>query len=163
MIDDDSHASFIYERTSRGNRVGYSNRTSGDNKGFQTGMASEYLVLSMLYRQGFDAYLTLGNKKSVDIIIRKDDGSIVTIDVKSVRGYDSIPAGNIVGDNNHFVVVVIYRNKFEDVKSLPECYVVPIAVAMECQKTFAGNRIDIFRKDIEKYKDRWDLIKGGTL
>lgn len=136
---------------------------SEDNKGYQTGMASEYLVLSMLYRKGFDAYLTLGNKKSVDIIIKKDNGSIVTIDVKSVRGYDSIPAGNIVGDNNHFVVILIYRNKFEDVTTLPECYIVPSAVAVECRKTFAGNHIDIFRKAIEGYKDRWDLIKGGTL
>ena len=34
---------------------------------YNTGIASEYLVLSMLYRLGVDAYLTLGNRKSIDI------------------------------------------------------------------------------------------------
>ena len=90
------------------------------NKGFETGIASEYLVLSMLYRLGIDAYMTLGNKKSVDIWIKNDDGSDISIDVKSVRAFDSVPVGNVVAKDNHYVVFVIYNNKFEDVLTLPE-------------------------------------------
>lgn len=37
------------------------------NKGFDTGIASEYLVLSMLYRLGIDAYMTLGNLNSAKL------------------------------------------------------------------------------------------------
>ena len=40
--------------------------------GFNTGIASEYLVLSMLYRLNYEAYITMGNKKSVDIWIMRD-------------------------------------------------------------------------------------------
>lgn len=39
------------------------------SSGYQTGIASEHLVLSMLYRLGAKAYLTLGNEKSIDIRI----------------------------------------------------------------------------------------------
>ena len=39
--------------------------------GFNTGIASEYLVLSMLYRLNYEAYITMGNKKSVDIWIKR--------------------------------------------------------------------------------------------
>jgi hypothetical protein len=36
---------------------------------YNTGIASEYLVLSLIYRQGFEAYISLGNKKSIVIRI----------------------------------------------------------------------------------------------
>ena len=38
-------------------------------RGYNTNLASEFYVLSMLYRPGLDANLTLGNKKSVDIAV----------------------------------------------------------------------------------------------
>lgn len=37
-----------------------------------TGMASEYYVLSLLNRVGAEAYLTLGNTKKSDILVKKD-------------------------------------------------------------------------------------------
>ena len=96
------------------------------NKGFDTGIASEYLVLSMLYRLGIDAYMTLGNKKSVDIWIKNDDDFAIEIDVKSVREYDSIPVGNVEAKDNRYIVFVIYNKKFDfkDVPTLPEFYIV---------------------------------------
>lgn len=133
---------------------------SEDNKGYQTGMASEYLVLSMLYRKGFDAYLTLGNKKSVDIIIKKDNGSIVTIDVKSVRGYDSIPVKNVKEKDGHFIVIVIYNNKFGDVNVLPDFYIVHSQIVVERRVSYDGGQTDLFKRDIKDYKDCWNLIKG---
>jgi hypothetical protein len=36
---------------------------------YNTNLASEFYVLSMLHRFGCDASLTLGNKKSVDIVV----------------------------------------------------------------------------------------------
>ena len=56
------------------------------SSGYQTGIASEHLVLSMLYRLGAKAYLTLGNEKSIDIRITKDDGSWISVDVLSASG-----------------------------------------------------------------------------
>lgn len=80
------------------------------SSGYQTGIASEHLVLSMLYRLGAKAYLTLGNEKSIDIRITKDDGSWISVDVKSVRKGNAIPVGNAVDKDNHYYVFVIYNN-----------------------------------------------------
>ncbi|WP_288211874.1 hypothetical protein [uncultured Bacteroides sp.] len=135
------------------------------NKGFDTGIASEYLVLSMLYRLGIDAYMTLGNKKSVDIWIKNDDGSDISIDVKSVRAFDSVPVGNVVAKDNHYVVFVIYNNKFEDVLTLPEFYIVPSKYVVENRTKYdlkdGGKTYNIFKKDIKDYINRWDLLKKG--
>lgn len=141
------------------------------NKGFDTGIASEYLVLSMLYRLGIDAYMTLGNKKSVDIWIKNDDGSDISIDVKSVRAFDSVPVGNVEAKDNHYVVFVIYNNKFEDVLTLPEFYIVPSKYVVENRTKYdlkgGGERFNIFKKSIKDkkgikdYINRWDLLKKG--
>ncbi len=45
--------------------------------GYNTNLAAEFYVLSMLHRLGADANLTLGNKKSVDIAIVKDAGNVL--------------------------------------------------------------------------------------
>ena len=48
---------------------------------YNTNLAAEFYVLSMLHRLGADAALTLGNKKAIDIIVANEGGTI-TIDVK---------------------------------------------------------------------------------
>ena len=122
------------------------------NKGFDTGIASEYLVLSMLYRLGVDAYMTLGNKKSVDIWIKNDDDFAIEIDVKSVREYDSIPVGNVEAKDNRYIVFVIYNKKFDfkDVPTLPEFYIVPSKYVVENRTKYdlksGGERFNIFKK-----------------
>ena len=40
---------------------------------YNTGIASEYYILAQLYRLGYEAYVSLGNKKSIDIRIVKDE------------------------------------------------------------------------------------------
>ena len=136
-----------------------------NNKRFDTGIASEYLVLSMLYRLGIDAYMTMGNKKSVDIWIRNDNGFATEIDVKSVRGFDSIPVGNVEAKDNRYIVFVIYNNKFDfkDVPTLPELYIVPSKYVVENRSGFdlksGGKTYNILKKDIRGYINRWDLLK----
>ena len=135
------------------------------NKGFDTGIASEYLVLSMLYRLGVDAYMTLGNKKSVDIWIKNDDDFAIEIDVKSVREYDFISVGNVEAKDNRYIVFVIYNKKFDfkDVPTLPEFYIVPSEYGVENRTKYdlksGGERFNIFKKDIKDYINRWDLLK----
>ena len=109
------------------------------SSGYQTGIASEHLVLSMLYRLGAKAYLTLGNEKSIDIRITKDDGSWISVDVKSVRKGNAIPVGNAVDKDNHF-------------------YIVPSHIVVERRKEFNGGPIDIFKKDIIEYQNKWEIL-----
>ena len=106
-----------------------------------------------------DAYMTMGNKKSVDIWIIKDGEPDVSIDVKSVRASDSIPVGNVKAKSDHYVVFVIYNNKFEDTLVLPDFYIVPSNKVVEYSRKFNGGRINIFKKDIEQYKNAWEQLE----
>ena len=92
---------------------------------FNTGIAAEYFVLSQLYRLGLEAYVSQGNKKAIDIRIIREDDVPVSLDVKAVRSYSSLAVNNVISKNNHFVVFVVYNNKFEDVNVLPEVFIVP--------------------------------------
>jgi hypothetical protein len=95
-------------------------------KSYNTNLASEYFVLSILYRKGIDAHLTLGNKKSVDIVIEKEDGSLLTIDVKGLAGKTCWPMDNFKKINkSHFIILVAFLNKIDDHSVLPECWIVP--------------------------------------
>ena len=56
---------------------------------YNTNLAAEFWVLSALYRLGVEAHLTLGNKKSIDILIHGNSQTICTVDVKGLAGsYD---------------------------------------------------------------------------
>jgi hypothetical protein len=133
--------------------------------GYNTNLAAEYYVLSMLYRKGQNAYLTLGNKKSVDIIIEKDNGTILTIDVKGLAGKTCWPMDNFSKKGkNHFIILVSFLNKINDHNITPECWVIP---SNKVEKLFyvnpKGNRQVIDRHKIiklgSKYKDNWSLLK----
>ena len=63
--------------------------------GYQTNIASEFYVMSVLHRLGLDAHLILGNKKSVDIVVVHGPGDSVTIDVKAVAGRNDWPMANV--------------------------------------------------------------------
>jgi len=66
---------------------------------YNTNLASEFYVLSMLRHLGVDALLTLGNKKAVDIIVANENGTITTIGVKRFEGSYVQPATNIRFDH----------------------------------------------------------------
>lgn len=56
---------------------------------YNTNLAAEFYVLSMLHHLGANAALALGNKKAVDIIVASEDGTTTTIDVKGlVKRYE---------------------------------------------------------------------------
>ena len=93
---------------------------------YNTNLAAEYYVLSVLHRLGAEANLTLGNKKSVDIVVVRDAGDAVTIDVKGRAGTTFWPADNVkAGKPNHFLVFVCFLGQIGDLSVLPEVYVMP--------------------------------------
>ncbi len=124
---------------------------------YETGIASEYLVLSNLYRLGLDAYMSLGNKKSVDLAVTKKDDSVITIDVKAVQGYSSLIVNNVSSKPNHYIVFVVYNNKFRDINILPEFFVVPSVDIESLQKVFKTEK-RIYKSDIVKYKNNWNIL-----
>jgi hypothetical protein len=87
-----------------------------------TNLAAEFDVLSMLYRRGADASLTLGNKKAVDIVVALPPGQTASIDVKGVAGPHDWPCDNLrlPAPLHHFIVLVSFEGKLADPCTIPE-------------------------------------------
>lgn len=135
-----------------------------NQKGYNTNLAAEYYVLSMLYRKGVNAFLTLGNKKSVDIVIEDEKGKLKTIDVKGLVGTTCWPMDNFnkIMDN-HYIVLVSFLNQIENHLTAPECWIVPSKeVELLLYRNPKGNRQVIDRSKIKKigkqYQDNWELL-----
>ncbi|WP_425637923.1 hypothetical protein ACPUEN_00710 [Algoriphagus yeomjeoni] len=126
---------------------------------FNTGIASEYLVLHKLYRLGLEAYISQGNKKSIDIRVVLNDQKTLSIDVKSVRGYSSLIVNNVIARDNHFIVFVVYNNKFDEVGVIPEIFIVPSQDVVTLLTDFSGQK-RIMKGKILDYKDKWEILRG---
>lgn len=126
-----------------------------------TGIASEYLILAKLYRLGLEAYISQGNMKSIDIRVIQKSGIPISIDVKSVRAYSSLVVNNVTPLYNHFVVFVVYNNKFDDLNFEPEIFVVPSLELPSITETY-GNEKRVLKGKLFSYKNAWYYINEGN-
>ena len=122
-------------------------------------MAAEFFVLSQLFRMGLEAYLSQGNKKSIDIRVVHSVNRSISVDVKAVRGYSSLVVNNVRPAPNHFLAFVIYNDKFENVAIPPDVFIVPSKEVGAITKKFKLER-RVLKGDLLKYKNRWALLKG---
>lgn len=123
--------------------------------GYDTGTASEFLVLSTLYRLGVEAFISLGNKKSIDIVIKAKSGLSLSVDVKSVKGYSSIVVNNVKAAANHYIVVVVYKNKFADPSVLPDFYIIPSKKIAGLSENYKGQK-RLLKRKITDYQGKWE-------
>lgn len=142
-------------------------------KQINTNLASEFYVMSCLFRLGADAHLTLRNKKAVDILIHRNDRETITIDVKGLQGTTSFPIDNWERkDKSHFLIFVSFVNKISVCSVLPEIYIVPSTALEQDYSELDGksliyqnpkqNRkvinLSSLRKLKEHYHDKWELL-----
>lgn len=127
---------------------------------FDTGVAAEYFVLSQIYRLGLEAYISQGNKKTIDIRVIQENGNPISVDVKAVRGYSSLVVNNVKVKENHYIVFVIYNNKFENVLTLPEIYIVPSIDVPSITRHFKKEK-RVMKGDIEKYQNNWNALRAN--
>lgn len=131
--------------------------------GYNTNLAAEFHVLSILYRLGLNANLTLGNKKSVDIVVVLDRGAAVTVDVKGLAGNTSWPVDKVgAGSPGHYVVFVGYAGRIADPRAAPEVYVVPSQQLTDLTYVSPKGRrvvpLGRMRKAGAQYRDAWHLL-----
>jgi hypothetical protein len=134
---------------------------------YNTNLAAEYHVLSVLHRLGAEANLTLGNKKAVDIVVVRDAGDAATVDVKGLAGKTSWPVDNLkAGKPNHFVAFVSFLDRIRDLTVLPEVYVMPSQRVAEFTYISPGTakrkvvELRVLRKHekAKQFRDAWYLI-----
>jgi len=53
----------------------------------QTGISGEFWFFSQLQRLGYEAYITLGNTKGIDISVKLNNNIILTFEVKSKQNF----------------------------------------------------------------------------
>lgn len=131
--------------------------------GYNTNLAAEFYVLSVLHRLGIDANLTLGNKKSVDIAIVRAAGDAVTVDVKGLAGTTNWPIDNFRERDRHFLVLVSFLNKIDDPHVVPEVYVVPSKRVTAFRYDAPGGTRSVIplgtmRKKGKRYRDAWKQL-----
>jgi hypothetical protein len=133
---------------------------------YDTNLASEYYILSALYRQGFDAFVTLGNKKSIDIIVKHKKRQ-VTIDVKGLQGKTNFPVDNLASKTNpnHYIIFISFLDRINEMDCIPEIYIVPSThVKKITYQNPKGNRrmvkLGALRKVAHKYQDNWKSLKA---
>jgi hypothetical protein len=138
----------------------------GNVDGYNTNLAAEFHVLSALHRLGLTATLTLGNKKSVDIVIVRDRGRALTLDVKGLAGMTSWPVDKVgAGSPDHFLVLVGYAGRIADPRVVPEVYIVPSQQLTELTYVSPKGRrvvpLGRMRKAGAQYRDAWHLLTSG--
>ena len=139
-----------------------------NQNGYNTNLAAEFYVLSVLHRLGYSASLTLGNRKAIDIVVETDDRTI-TIDVKGMASRTNWPLDNFKSKDrkNHYIALVSFNGKIDDVSVAPTVYVVP---ALDIPNFLYGNpkgtRISIpfnkIRDGGKKYLEAWECFRTAT-
>ncbi len=134
---------------------------------YDTNLASEFFVLSTLYRLGANASLTLGNKKSVDILIARGRRNL-TVEVKGVAGRYDWPADNIPDDplTSHFIVLVSYEGRIREPNSSPSVWIVPhksLTPFIRVYRTRRNVSRAAMRRDGYRYRDAWWRLVGRDL
>lgn len=125
---------------------------------YNTGIAAEYFVLSQLYRQNIEAYITIGNKKAIDIRIIKKDKTAISLDVKSVRGYTSLIVNNLEYSEEHYIAFVIYNERFDQLDCMPEIFIVPSLNVKDIQRAY-NQQLRVMKGDLLEFKDKWCQLK----
>lgn len=130
---------------------------------YNTNLAAEYYVLSMLHRLGIDATLTIGNRKAVDIIVINKNGTLSTIEVKGLEKRYDWPADNIreFVNTQHFYVLVSFEGKITDPLTPPNAWIIPANQIFQFRKEYK-TRIVISRAQItangHSFLQAWSLI-----
>jgi hypothetical protein len=132
---------------------------------YNTNLAAEFYVLSMLHRLGCDASLSMGNKKSADIVVVNQSGNVITLDVKGLAGKTSWPIDNVKKvSKGHYLVFVSFLGKIADYSVSPEVYVIP-STRLEALAYHSPNgrrtvlQLSQVRKKAQRFKDAWPLLK----
>ena len=128
-------------------------------------MAGEFHVMEALYRLGHQPALTLGNAKTVDILVHLQSGKTVRISVKTVRGGGKWGVGmdDLSQQRDLFFVFLRYSN-FNDVTTQPDAFIVPAAEVEKRKEPWFDSFAVYYsneerRKRLKRFRNAWHRIE----
>ena len=127
-----------------------------------TNTASELYVASLLSRLGYAVTITFGNTKVIDLMVAHPDGRVVSIDVKGLKNTTNWPLTPKIKSPTHFFVLVSYRNRFQDLASPPDVFVIPSADIPKLLTRWTGRPevtcVGYTTLKNTAYRDAWHLL-----
>lgn len=135
---------------------------------YNTNLASEYLMMSLLCRAAKDAYLSLGNKKGVDIIVKTEKGAICIVEVKGVNKRNDWIIGNsgkLPVEPNLFYALICFNSSIEDLTTTADFWFIPSEkLNKKTEHKIAGNGKTVFisnkyvRDNYNEYKNTFKFL-----
>lgn len=135
---------------------------------YNTNLASEYLMMSLLCRAGKDAYLSLGNKKGVDIIVKTEKGAICIVEVKGVNKRNDWLIGNsgkLPIELNLFYALVCFNGEIDRLTSTADFWIIPSEILnKKTEHKIAGNGKTVYisnkyvRDNYNEYKNTFTFL-----
>jgi hypothetical protein len=121
-------------------------------------LASKFYVLSVLHRLGADATMTFSQSDNVDIMVVRESGNALTVDVKTLTGPMEWPIVDFRARPGHFVTFVWYADAGEP-NTPPSVYI----VSSEQLRSFLANhpedRLSLDRLDDEIHaREAWEQL-----
>lgn len=135
------------------------------NSGHSTAMAGEFFVMERLFRLGHEPALTLGNAKTIDIIVKTKSDRLQTVSVKAVCGGGKWPVdGEDVSKRKDLVYVFLRYRRFKDVTTDPDVYVIPARTVQKLKRPWFKKPALYYShpehapRSLKRYKDAWKYI-----
>lgn len=135
---------------------------------YNTNLASEYLMMSLLCRAGNDAYLSLGNKKGVDIIVKTKKGAICVVEVKGVNKRNDWLIGNsgkLPVEQNLIYGLVCFHGKIGELTSTADFWIIPSAKLSEItEHKISKNKKTVYvsnkyvRENYDEYRNTFRFL-----
>lgn len=135
---------------------------------YDIGMAGEFGVCSELYKRGYDASITLGNKKAVDIYVAIANDRHISIEVKTSRNtkivtgsFQKYASPNQIPHPDYWVLVYIDKNNMSHyyVLSHQEMAAEQMRRNGMSQWAHIAKGVDnVLVRDLSIYENAWDKI-----
>lgn len=126
----------------------------------QTGIASEFLAAGELSRRGYNVTLTMGNTKSIDLLIEKN-GKLIPVQVKGIQRKKSIcwslGLSKIKGHSILYILVNLNADNLEN----PEYFILTEKEVIKNFKPTKSGRdyLDYNLAVKLGFKDSWEKLE----
>ena len=127
-----------------------------------TGMAGEFLVVGQLFKRDFQASLTFGNAKTIDVLVHNPrTGRNLSVSVKTLRARNCFQLDPRTVSKDHIYVFVLLN----DPETPERFFIVPGRDLVEDLKKFFGSSLPPASRpavnfgSLKAYEGKWEYFE----